>query len=47
MTFTNRLNYSVTEIPREEFLKVLLNYGKTKEDKTHAEEVQTQFLRIK
>jgi len=46
MTFTKRLCYSVTEVPREEFLAILSNYGKTEEDKLHAEEIQTKFLKI-
>ena len=46
MTFTKRLNYSVTEVTREEFLAALSKYGKTEEDKNHAEKIESKFLKI-
>jgi len=43
MTFTKRLNYSVSEVPLEEFLSVLEKYGNTEEEKKRAELIQTKF----
>ena len=43
MTFTKRLNYSVSEVPVEEFLSILSNYGQTEEDKKRAENIQTKL----
>ncbi len=46
MTFTNRLNYSVSEVTREEFLAALSKYGKTEEDKHHAEKIENIFRQL-
>lgn len=46
MTFTNRLNYAVSEVPREEFLEYLSSYGKTKEDRLHARELESKFIQV-
>ncbi len=43
ITFTKRLNYSVREVPVEEFLNVLSDYGKTEEDRKHVKTIQTKF----
>lgn len=45
MTFTKRLNYSVTEIPEKEFLAILSKYGECKENEKHAAIIQSQLLK--
>lgn len=46
MTFTKRLNYSVSEIPVEEFLSILSNYGETEQDKKRVENIQSKLRQI-
>ena len=45
MTFTNRLNYSVSEIPKKEFLAVLSEYAENKDNKKYAANIQSQLLK--
>ena len=47
MTFTNRLNYSVSEVPVEEFLSILSQYGQEEKNRKQVESIQTRFHQIK
>jgi hypothetical protein len=47
MTFTKRLNYSVSELTQEEFLLELSKYSQSDDHKKHAETIKTKLKTAK